>query len=135
MNKRVLSLVLIFVLLCTMSISVSAASASTVGVTSGGTLGIVKTKAELNVYTDHATATTWSVNAPGIILNTLLTYHYKDANYENRQLTVTGSATATAYPGIIPNVPSAIRGESVHRVYSLEGEWGSWTSNLSANVW
>lgn len=135
MNKHVLSLVMIFVLLCTMSISVSAASASTVGETSGGTLGIAKTKAELNVYTDHATATTWSGQAQGIILKTELTYFYYNANYQTSRLYATGSSTATAYPGPIPNVPSAIKGESVHRVYCPNGEWGSWTSNLSANVW
>ena len=135
MNTRILSLVMVLVLLCTMSIGVSAASASKTGSTSSGTVGSVSTKAELYVYTDHATATTWSTQASGIIRETRLVYTYKNANNQTSYLYATGSSTATAYPGPIPNVPSAIKGESVHRVYSQNGEWGSWTSNLSANVW
>lgn len=135
MRKRILSLVLVFVLICTMSLSVSAASASKTGKTSGGTEGTLNTRAELYVYTDHATATTWCGSGSGSVRKTTVTFNYLNSNNQTSSLSVAGSSTVTAYPGNSANMPTGISGTSQHSVTSEDGEWGSWSCSLSANVW
>lgn len=135
MRKRILSLILVLALICTMSLSVSAASASKTGITSTGSQGALKTEAVLNVYTDHATATTWCGSGAGSIRQTTVTFKYVNSNNQTSYLSATGSSTATAYPGNNANIPAGISGTSQHRVSSENGEWGSWSCSLSANVW
>lgn len=129
MTKRVSSLVLVIILLCTMTISVSAASASKDGYTSGGTVGTAITSASINVYTEHVTAETWCA-ASQCMLRTTAILNRNGAS----PIIVTGTSYATACKTDDIHIPNTLNGSSEHSVNGGSA-FGSWTTNLSANVW
>lgn len=134
MRKRILSLILVFALLCTLSISVSATTVSETGVTPYGKEGSWRTRATLGVYTDHAHATTWSGANDNSVLNTTLRYIYIATDNDEKTMTRTGTAEVTAYPTNMKDALSAISGNSQHSVTGGV-TYGNWDCYLEADVW
>lgn len=134
MKKRILSFVLVFALVCSMSIGASAASVSKTGKTSGGQIEGLVTSATLEVYTDHAVANTGCEADSGFTIITAVRFYYMDANNAEKSVSNSGRTTASAYKPAFPATPNGIRGESDHYVYT-NAVWGNWGCHLGANVW
>lgn len=129
MKKRILSFILVFALLCSMSICASAASWN--GNTSGGSRGTVTTSATLYVYSEHAVASTSSGAYDHGILATTVRFHYTNTLNQFATKTASGHASASAYPSDMKDIFSAISADSEHDVNG-GSEWGSWHWELSA---
>ena len=133
MKKRILSFAMVCVLMYSMCLTVSAASASDSGVTTGGTDGRVSTTADLYVYTDHAVGETWSEAYDTSILKTIVKFFYRGMNNNIAYCIDQGHAVISVSPPNNAGLMSGINGESFHLVSSTK--YGTWTSALTANVW
>lgn len=129
MNKRIITLVLVFSLLCTLSIGASAASASRTGNTVGGTVGSYNTSAHLYTYTDHVVADTGCETYLNVTCSTAVRLYYKGSDQPVRNY---GGTSASVYRST--DVLNNIRGESDH-VVNAGSAWGVWNYSLSANIW
>ena len=132
MRKRILSFVLVFALVCAMSISVSAGSASVYGETSGSKYNPLETSGELYVYTDHAVAETWC-EVDSFVVLTKVYFIHKGENNVDVTYSDSGRTTASAYRTGDLTVLTGVRGSSLHKVES--DDWGNWTYSLNANLY
>lgn len=129
MKKRILSFVLVFAILCTMTISASASSASSTGETGGGPLGKAPTSATLNVYTEHATAET-QCSESGFTYTTSVRLYFIDGD----SIGNSGGASVSVWKSTGIDIPNTSYAVSYHSV-SGNLNYGSWSTSLRANVW
>lgn len=132
MRKRILSLILVFVLICTMSISASAATVTRHGVTSNGIYTGVDARGELSVYTDHSYAVTWC-EVDSFVKSTEVHFIFTKLNGEPGKFFGSGRTVASAYNSSGETAINNIRGASLHKVDGGEN-WGTWGYSLATNL-
>lgn len=131
MKKRILSLILVFALLCTMSIGASAATVSTREPSGGGSDGHLNVTATLSANSNTAYASTRVGTNDNVELYTTLNYYFW--NYAGHEQ---GTGTSgTTYVELL--CPIAGRGRRATSTHEMRGEenWGNWTGHLSTEAY
>ena len=129
MKKRIISIVLVFVLMCSMCFGASADTyKSEKGTTSGGTSS-VGTSASLRISANAAVATTGCA-LDSAINRTVIALTYQTSSNTILTISSNGNGSATEYPSDCA-VNGAISASSSHSVVTQVN--GGWTCGLSVN--
>ena len=128
MKKRFLSLFLVLVLLCSLSIGASAESIN--GDTSGGLYGVLECMGTLTIDKLYATGTTWSSWNEEDMWFTRVTFYYIDGMGNNAYQSGTGRGYASVQPWDIRNHMAAIEATSYHEVDG-DSRFGFWSASLT----
>lgn len=128
MKKRIISLVLAIVLVCSMCFGASAVS------TSGETNGLTRlpVTATLTMTKTFASATTTTISTHTSIHNTTVTYRYYNNIGQVSYASANGYTSATVYPNVT-NSASAISSSSQHEIRGGV-EIGTWYADLYTEV-
>ena len=125
MKKRIISLILAVVLVCTMCLGASAERYE--GTTNKG----IATRAILNIGTNSASASSWCDGATSSMIGTYLEFYYYNTLNEETFKIGSGSTSAAAQPTDIK--PSgAIRAFSNH-IVNGDANIGNWRYSMTVN--
>ena len=129
MKKRIFSFVLVFAMVCAMSISAYAGSAFSSGLTlEGGDMGQLECKATLDVDSSRAYATTWNEARKPELCTTVATLYCLDSNGDEVPYTDQGGASVSVWG----EPTKGVRGASFHGVYGGY-DYSSWSCTLYAD--
>lgn len=130
--KKLISILLVFALCMSLGFNAFAASTSQSGSTKpGGSGGILNVEATLYADKYTATAKTNVTNAAsGYTVSTTIIYYFINQSFQSESVSKSGAGSVTVgnanQNGTRATSQHAVRGGSV---------WGSWSGNLSVNVW
>lgn len=131
MKKRFLSLILVFALMCTMSICASAATVTKRGPSSGGDDGNLIVTATLSANSNKAYASSRVGATNNVQLFTTMNYYYWNIAGHEQAVSTSG----TTYVELI--CPIAGMGRRATSTHELRGGeyWGNWTGYLSTEAY
>lgn len=128
MKKRILSFVLVFALVCAMSMSAFAGSVYDFGYTLGGNSGRLYCEAELKVSKGSAEAETSNSVGNPAMCTTVATLYCRDSAGNEAPYTAQGTSSVTVFGN-----SNGIRGGS-HHLVSGGTSYGAWSCTLRADV-
>lgn len=129
MKRRIITSILAFAIVLSLSVTALASSDSRYGSTSGGTSGSTSTSALLSVNRDAATAKTSAGTSDGLSLATTVNFYFTNTNGQTQTSSNSGSTSVVA--GTTNS--KGLRATSQHSVNG-GSRWGNWSCSLSASA-